>query len=88
MSEHRNTNTDHERGAASQQGYGEDDPDRPIKESREHPNLSEPAERTTNPPTHPTRDDGLGQKSTGDPSGARPVPAGDPNSESDRTDLQ
>ena len=88
MNEPANPGSDHERGKTSQQGFGEDDPDRPIKESREQPNLSEPAERQTNPPTHPTRDDGLGEKSTGEPSGAEPVPSGDPKSESDRTDLQ
>jgi hypothetical protein len=55
---------------------------------RAHPNLSEPAERDINPPTHPTRDDGLGEKSTGEPAGDRPVPAGDPKTEPGRTDVQ
>ena len=33
-------------------------------------------------------DDGLGQKSTGDPSGDQPVPPGDPKTEPGRTDVQ
>lgn len=88
MNQQAKPGTDHERGKSSQQGFGEDDPERPLKQSREQPNLSRPAERETNAPTHPTRDDGLGEKTTGDPSGAQPVPPGDPKTESDRTDVQ
>jgi hypothetical protein len=88
LNEQDEPDTDHERGKKSQQGFAEDDRERPIKDTRQQPNLAEPAEREMNPPTHPTRDDGLGQKSNTDPSGARPVPPGDPNNESDRSDVQ
>jgi hypothetical protein len=80
--------TDRERGETSRDGFGTADSDQPIKDMRAHPNLSEPAERDINPPTHPTRDDGLGEKSTGEPAGDRPVPAGDPKTEPGRTDVQ
>lgn len=80
--------TDRERGETSREGFGTADSDRPIKETRTQPNLSEPAERNMNPPTHPRRDDGLGEKSTGDPSGDQPVPPGDPKTEPGRTDVQ
>ena len=77
--------TDHERGKASREGFAEvEQPKSPEQQKPDQPRLAAPAQRDT----QPGRDDGLGQKDDFDRSSDRPVPPGDPNTESDRTDLQ
>ena len=88
LSERRAIDSDKDRGDISQEGYGEAESRQPIKDTRTRPDLADPAEEEMNPPTHPTRDDGLGQKDTGEPSGDRPVPPGDPKTEPGRSDVQ
>ena len=75
---------DRARGENSKEGYSERDERVPIKESPGEPNLSPPGE-DTNQPTHPNLTGGLGQ---GGRAPDAPVPSGDPQKESDRTDLQ
>lgn len=76
--------TRQERGEHSREAYGDADSPREPQDTRQQPRLSHPAEGTAGP----GRDDGLGQKRDGDNADARPVPSGDPNTESDRSDLQ
>lgn len=75
---------DRARGENSKEGYSERDQRVPIKDSTIEPNLTPPAE-DANQPTHPNLTGGLGEG--GDAPDA-PVPSGDPNTESERTDLQ
>lgn len=75
---------DRPRGENSKEGYSERDERTPIKESAVDPKLTPPAGEA-NPPTHPNETDGLGQ---GGRTPDATVPSGDPNTESDRTDLQ
>jgi hypothetical protein len=63
----------------------EDDHRHPIKRSDVEPNLTPPAE-DANQPTSPEFTDGLGPGGSEVPDA--PVPSGDPQTESDRTDLQ
>jgi hypothetical protein len=79
---------DRERGETSKDGFSNSDDPKAPQDNRIDPELAEPAEGATNPPTHSKRDDGLGQKDTGDDAAYEPVPSGDPVRESDRTDLQ
>ncbi len=72
------------RGENSKEGYSERDERVPVKESTIEPNLSPPAE-DANQPTHPESTGGIGQ---GGRTPVAPVPSGDPNTESERTDLQ
>ena len=82
------TESEKGRGETSREAYGTAESRQPIKDTKIRPELSEPAEEELNPPTHPTRDDGLGEKTTGEPSGDRPVPSGDPKTEPGRPDVQ
>ena len=77
--------SDVDRGKQSRQGFGEHDKPHPAQDSKNNPELTPPADQEVNPPTHPSRDDGLGKN---DRAPDKPVPSGDPNTESDRTDLQ
>lgn len=87
--QNRPTHGDHSaRGEASQDGFARSDDPKAAQDHNTRPNLADPAENAKNPPTHPARDDGLGQKDGHDNAAERPVPSGDSASESDRTDLQ
>jgi hypothetical protein len=76
--------TDQERGQQSKEGWDENDRSRPQKDSPVDPNLAPPAENDKGP----GRDDGLGQPEGVEPDPDRPVPSGDPYTESDRSDIQ
>lgn len=73
------------RGEHSKAGYSERDTRAPVKESTIQPNLTPPA-GDSNQPTSPEFTDGLGPGGSEVPDA--PVPSGDPQKESDRTDLQ
>lgn len=75
---------DRSRGEISREGRSEEDERHPIKRSAAQPNLSPPAE-DANQPTSPEFTDGLGK---GGRAPDASVPSGDPQRESDRTDLQ
>jgi hypothetical protein len=76
---------DRSRGVTSREGVSEDDHRHPIKRSTVEPSLSPPAE-DANQPTSPEFTDGMGPGGSEVPDAA--VPSGDPQRESDRTDLQ
>ena len=88
MSQRPDPESDHDRGKTSRKSFGTDESGHPIKDTTGQPNLSQPAERAANPATHPSQTDGLGQPETTEHADEVPVPAGDPSSEKDRTDLQ
>jgi hypothetical protein len=75
---------DRSRGEHSREGYSENDERHPIKRSAAEPNLTPPA-GDINQPTHPESTGGLGR---GGRTPDAPVPSGDPNTESERTELQ
>jgi hypothetical protein len=72
------------RGDASQGGFADIEKPRPAQDTPVDPLLAPPAENETGP----GRDDGLGQPGENDVPSDQPVPSGDPQTESDRTDLQ
>jgi hypothetical protein len=76
---------DRARGETSREGLSEDDERHPIKRSTVDPNLTPPA-GDANQPTSPEFTDGLGPGGSEVPNA--PVPSGDPQRESDRTDVQ
>ena len=88
MSERIDTGRDHQRGAKSREGWDSDQSAQPVKDTRTRPDLSDPAQESVNPPTHPSHDSGLGQAEETENADDAPVPSGDPMSEKDRTDLQ
>ena len=80
--------TDRERGEASREGWGTETSKHPIKDSRQRPELSDPAEEELNPPTHPSRIGGLGQPAETENAEDAPVPPGHPSREGDHIDNQ
>lgn len=84
MTEKPTSGDDKERGTASQEGFADSEKPGPAKNTPVDPNLSPPAEGETGP----GRNDGLGQPDERKAPTNQPVPSGDPQTESDRTDLQ
>jgi len=88
MSDSGAPGTERERGEVSREGFGNSEAGKPSQKTGQQPNLTPPAERATNRPTHPARDDGLGEANSSTRRGDEPVPPGDPQTESDRSDIQ
>ncbi len=88
MNKRIDTGSDRERGETSREGWNTDQSRHPVKDSQARPELSDPAEESINPPTHPSHDSGLGQADETENADDEPVPSGDPMSEKDRSDLQ
>ena len=88
MTESADPISDRERGDTSRQGFANTDAPRDSQATGDRPRLTEPANESANSSSHPARDDGLGEKVTSGASADRPVPPGDPRTESDRSDVQ
>jgi hypothetical protein len=80
--------SDRERGETSREGWDSDSSEAPIKDSRQRPELSDPAEEEMNPPTHPSRTGGLGQAAETEHADDASVPQGNPTREGDNIDNQ
>jgi hypothetical protein len=75
---------DRARGENSKEGYSDNEEHQPAKKSAVEPNLTPPAQ-DANQSTHPESTSGLGR---GGRTPDAPVPSGDPNTESERTDQE
>jgi hypothetical protein len=80
--------SDSDRGETSREGWDSEKSEVPIKDSRQRPDLSDPAEEEMNPPTHPSRTGGLGPATETERANDASVPQGNPMGEGDNIDNQ
>ena len=88
MTESADPITDRERGNTSREGFANVDAPSDPQATGTRPRLTEPAEQSANLPSHSVRDDGLGERGANEDAAERPVPPGNPHTESDRSDVQ